>query len=160
MPKAASEEELGLAAACSQLIQFVNPQSELLSWELLGAVNSLGLCSPNPEPTPGPGSGCGCRGCSLLVWRLLPKVPFGSRSNWLPIKSSSGQLLTSSLPCNLGRLPASRFLKCILKRERFGLGAKMIFCLSLYFFLSLLSFSPASLLAQLGGCGDQEHSVN
>lgn len=96
----------------------------------------------------------------VLSARLLPlpiptEPPQGALWISFPIKSSSGQLLTSSLPCNSGRLPASRFLKCILKRERFRLGAKMIFCLSLYFFppLSPPSFSPASLLAELWlGC--------
>lgn len=70
--QAASEEELGLAAGCSKLIQFANPQSAPLSWELLGAVSSPGLSSPNPELTAGPGSGCGCRGCSLPVRCLFP----------------------------------------------------------------------------------------
>lgn len=45
VPKAASEEELGLAAACSQLIQFVNPQSELLSW----GCEQPGALQPKPR---------------------------------------------------------------------------------------------------------------
>lgn len=108
-------------------------------------MNSLGLSIPTPEqvqavPVAAEGALCSCGAVPSLCLPpgSLPKVPSGSRSNWLPIKSSSGQLLTSSLPCNSGRLPASRFLKCILKRERFGLGAKMIFGLSLYFFSCLL----------------------
>lgn len=107
VPKAAGSLRGGAGVSSSQLMQFVNPQSAALSWELLGAGNSPGLSSPNPEPRAAPGSGCGCRGCSLLVWWLFPSsatlqgasprcpldlVPTGSQLN--PAQVSSWQAVS------------------------------------------------------------------
>lgn len=44
--QASSAVALGSAVGCSQLIQFANPQAALLSWELLGAVNSSSPPAP------------------------------------------------------------------------------------------------------------------